>query len=247
MMKSHKLIFQVALAALALFGNFDATSPLQTVSNNTGKQFNSTEAAPHNLKHNETLSVVKGADTGLSTMTMNSTDTTTDSPDMINSTSSKENSTQTIVDSNSSTTVSPLADWPEDKCIDNLTNIYEDVSLKGAFEMKTYHICPNTTYVIGIPDSDGNCCDEGKHRAFEMRSYSEYICGEDGESSNNCFITGGQVHVVTTQEGWVGEPSKALKLRGFTFEKAEILGILLANEGDVEFIDCIFKVGDFNI
>ena len=213
----NKSVLQIVLVSLVLFVNFDVTKS-QDDSNITSALMNSTDS----------LSSLNDTDSGLG---------------MMNDTSATSDSNETSTDlSNSTKAVSPLADWPEDKCIDNLTNIHDDILLKGQFEMKTYHVCPNTTYEIGIPDSQGSCCDEGKHRPFEMRSYTEYVCGKDGKSSDNCILTGGQMHVITTQHGWVGEPAKGITLRGFTFENAEMLSVLIANEGEIQFVDCVFRV-----
>jgi hypothetical protein len=140
-----------------------------------------------------------------------------------------------------STTVSPLLNWPEGKCITNLTWIFIDVFLKGQFEPRKYHLCPNTTYEIGL-DEMSHCCLENKFPPFVLRSYTEFICGDDGKSSNNCIIHGGDFQIMSNQHEFTGEPSKEIKFRGVTFANALLMQILIANEGDFYFDDCIFKV-----
>jgi hypothetical protein len=138
-------------------------------------------------------------------------------------------------------TVSPLLNWPMDQCINNLTWIMDDVKLKGQLEQKKYILCPNTTYVIGI-DDNADCCAPGTHHPFILRSYAEYSCGADGKVTNNCVITGGNFHIMTTQHDFPGEPGKGNKFTGITFEKATMFLALIGNEGEFHFDDCIFRV-----
>jgi hypothetical protein len=138
--------------------------------------------------------------------------------------------------------VSPLLNWPDGKCIDNITWIMQDQEMKGPFEVKKYHVCPNRTFEIGLDDV-GHCCLEGKYAPFlRLRSFSEFICGDDGSASNNCVISGGDVQVSATDMDYPGETIKGAVFRGFTFQKASFITVLIANEGDVMFDDCIFKV-----
>jgi hypothetical protein len=138
--------------------------------------------------------------------------------------------------------VSPLLNWPEGKCIDNITLIMQDIALKGPFELKKYHVCPNRTFEIGL-DELGHCCLDGKYPPFlPLRGYSEFICGDDGWSTNNCVISGGNVQISSAQDDYPGETIKGVVFRGFTFQKAQFINVLLANEGDILFDDCVFKV-----
>lgn len=168
-----------------------------------------------------------------------SSNATATTPPATNTSSSAGNST-TI--SSSNTTITPTLDNTTTKqCYDNLTIVYDEIVNSSAFDMKKFHICGNTTYEIGLLGENNDCCEFG-HRPLQLRSYTEYICGEDGQSSNNCIIYGGQIQIMALSIDFNGEASKGIVLSGFTFANAGMLGALLGNSGDITFIDCIFKV-----
>jgi hypothetical protein len=77
------------------------------------------------------------------------------------------------------------------------------------------------------------------------RSNSIYQCGEDGKSSNNCIITGGEYHVFHEYVSYGKENKVNVVMKGLTFEDANGGGLIIAAPGDITFIDCVFRVRRF--
>jgi hypothetical protein len=121
---------------------------------------------------------------------------------------------------------------PDRPCYTNLTEIELLVKQKNPFALERYILCPNTIYYIGGIEA---------FKPIKLRSYSVFMCGEDGKSSNNCTISGGAFHVLSSLENF-SENIVGVALQGLTFDDGNDAGILLAAPGDVTFIDCIFQV-----
>jgi len=68
------------------------------------------------------------------------------------------------------------------------------------------------------------------------------IGGEDGSSANNCTLVGGLYQVIADERAFNKENTINVKVQGFTFKAAGNTGALLVTPGDIEFIDCIFRV-----
>ena len=62
------------------------------------------------------------------------------------------------------------------------------------FQQKTFVICPGSVMEVGflVP---GVGIDQGQ-APIVPRSNTEYLCGEDGKSENNCIIKGGDFGVI---------------------------------------------------
>jgi len=130
---------------------------------------------------------------------------------------------------------------PPSGCYTDLKELDNRVANReNIFQVETYTLCPNTIYEIGFLGSSG--ITEGGFPALTLRQNTRYICGEDGKSSNNCILTGGQIQVLSTFNSFNGESKSNILLKGLTFQKAESAGALLVAPGDVIFEDCIFRV-----
>ena len=108
-------------------------------------------------------------------------------------------------------------------------------------ELRIYILCPNTIYEIGTLTTSGKCCNDGYH-PIELRSNTEYICGNDGNINNNCIITGGEFQLSTFPTTYNFESTTNVILKGFIFQSALVNGALFANKGNITFINCIFRV-----
>ena len=94
----------------------------------------------------------------------------------------------------------------------------------------TYVICPNTVF-----DLTGEL-------EWDLNGNTQYLCGDDGSSANNCVVTGGQFQVGISNFPYNFSNKTNILLAGFTFEKAEIASASIAYPGTFEICDCIFKV-----
>lgn len=129
---------------------------------------------------------------------------------------------------------------PESGCYTDLNKVANRVATKNAFQVETYTLCPNTVYKIGFLGNGG--ITEDGFPALTLRQNTRYICGEDGKSSNNCVITGGQFQLLSTYGSFNTEVKANILIKGITFQDGESAGALLVAPGDVIFEDCIFRV-----
>jgi hypothetical protein len=68
--------------------------------------------------------------------------------------------------------------------------------------------------------------------------------GEDGQSSNNCVVSGGQFNLFSTANALDStEPEVTnVLIQGVTFEKGKSSGLLFVAPGNVTLEDCIIRV-----
>jgi hypothetical protein len=126
-------------------------------------------------------------------------------------------------------------------CYSNLTEIKDLVGLKSPFIVETYILCPDTIYVMGSFDPIGDVMIEGWDPII-TRANSVFQCGDDGKSSNNCVITGGDIQILHEVVTYNKESKDNVVIKGITFEDATSGSIILAASGDISLIDCIFRV-----
>ena len=94
----------------------------------------------------------------------------------------------------------------------------------------TYVICPNT--VFNLKNQPG----------LDLNGNTNYLCGEDGSSKNNCVWTGGDIQFTIALFAYDFSSKGNILLSGFTFEKAGISNAAIATSGNFTIRDCIFKV-----
>jgi len=126
-------------------------------------------------------------------------------------------------------------------CYSNLTIVFEVNEIASQFDQKVFTLCPNTVFDIGYT-IDAECCFEGQMPLL-LRSNTLVKCGEDGKSSNNCTMKGGESHILTSRGIW-DEDVFNVEIQGLTFDGPTSLTYLLAAKGDITFTDCIIKVGN---
>jgi hypothetical protein len=129
-------------------------------------------------------------------------------------------------------TLAPIRfEVPDKGCFTDLNVVSAQVAAKTGYKVETFTLCPNTVYKIGddVPP-------------LTLRQNTRYICGADGNSSNNCVLTGGQFQIISMYGSFDKEVKSNIVLKGITFENGHVAGALLVAPGDVLFDDCIFRV-----
>jgi len=139
-------------------------------------------------------------------------------------------------------TESPSSTTTQPACYDNLRDVYTYISDdEKLFEQKQFIICPGTVIDVGflVP---GVGLEDGQE-PIVPRSNSEYLCGVDGSSDNNCIIRGGDFGVVAVPVFFRQDLSVYnVVVKGFIFEGQNQYAAFMAVPGDVSFIDCVFRV-----
>lgn len=108
------------------------------------------------------------------------------------------------------------------------------------FQQKRFVICPGSVMEVGflVP---GVGIDQGQ-APIVPRSNTEYLCGEDGKSENNCIIKGGDFGVIAVPVFFRQDLSvNNVQIKGFTFEGQVQYASFVATAGDINFVDCIVR------
>lgn len=128
-----------------------------------------------------------------------------------------------------------------DGCYDNLDAIYILISNDDTlFQQKRFVICPGSVMEVGflVP---GVGIDQGQSPLIP-RSNTEILCGEDGKSTNNCIIKGGDFGLIAVPVFFRQDVSiNNVQIKGFTFEGQVQYASFIASPGDIAFIDCVFR------
>ena len=133
----------------------------------------------------------------------------------------------------------PLPPMPE--CFDSLDLLYDYVAEKNVFNPVDYILCPNTEFKLGvIPSAENECCIDGM-APIVLRSNSRIMCGADGKLENNCTLVSGQFQIISAFFTFF-EVDSGVSLEGITFKSSEFASLLLENDGEIMFKDCVFKV-----
>ena len=131
----------------------------------------------------------------------------------------------------------------QEGCFDNLMAIYEmERDLQDPSENRRYTLCPDTTYHLGELREDGQIINGD---AFLMlRPNVMYQCGDDGSRRDNCVLKGGDFGLLSLYGVFEGvfETVENVKIKGITFESQLLFGAVMEAAGDIQFIDCAFKV-----
>ena len=158
-------------------------------------------------------------------------------------------------------------------CYSNTTLLLQalEVTTSTRSGPQTFRLCANTVFPITdlallAEDDDADDASSSsrtmttttsgrKMAPLFLKSYVTIQCGNDGASTNNCTLQGGQTQVVNLPTIFGGSASSASSssagsstntvqavVRGVTFANATEMAALLANAGDVTFVDCVFRV-----
>jgi len=126
-------------------------------------------------------------------------------------------------------------------CYNDLDSIYLLISDDDMlFQQKRFVICPGSVMEVGflVP---GVGIDQGQSPLIP-RSNTEFLCGEDGKSENNCIIKGGDFGLIAVPVFFRQDLSiNNVQIKGFTFEGQVQYASFVASAGDIAFIDCVFR------
>lgn len=129
---------------------------------------------------------------------------------------------------------------PPPSCYTDLNNILQRESSFTQQEIqtgRTYILCPDTVYFMGRLTPTGGY--EDGFDGIIPRPNVHYQCGESGSSSNNCRLLDGTFPIFS----FGGDAAHTnVTFQGLTIESAAGGGVLAAMPGDLNFVDCIFKV-----
>ena len=132
-----------------------------------------------------------------------------------------------------------------DGCYTTLDAVYALISDDDKlFQQKRFVICPGSVMEVGflVP---GVGIDQGQAPLIP-RSNTEFTCGEDGKSDNNCIIKGGDFGLIAVPVFFRQDLSiNNVQIKGFTFEGQVQYAAFVASAGDIAFIDCIIRVRQF--
>jgi hypothetical protein len=126
-------------------------------------------------------------------------------------------------------------------CFTSTTDLFDILELASPFVDKEYILCPNTVFNIGVHDDNGVCCQQGQMTLY-AKSKTHIKCGESGSSSNNCTIRGGEFQLLTGSQIFEESILTEVKFSGLTWEACTNIGMVLATQGDITFVDNIIKV-----
>jgi hypothetical protein len=133
---------------------------------------------------------------------------------------------------------------PGPDCYDDLNEIAaRESNVYDSTFYREYILCPNTEFVVGM-QSDEGVFEGGSYPIFPRRNVG-YKCGEDGKSTNNCQIIGGQFQLISFNGQWELTQHEAhtnVTVSGITFVAGGWATVLAGNPGDITFTDCIFYV-----
>lgn len=147
-------------------------------------------------------------------------------------------------------TVSPApTGWATQKsdCYDSLMDIYDNEKAVDASIRRRYILCPNTTFNLGYMDEMGYI-KEGEPFLM-LRPNVIYQCGDDGSRQNGCILKGGDFGLASFYGVYDGiyESVENVRIVGLTFQSQDLVAAVMEAAGDIEFIDCMFKVSNQHI
>ena len=87
-------------------------------------------------------------------------------------------------------------------------------------------LCPNTVFHVGNLNDDQGGVEDGTMPLIGFPRV-QYLCGEDGASTNNCVFQGGEIQFWNPP----GAALETLLVSGVTFEGATFVAILLPAAG----------------
>jgi hypothetical protein len=147
--------------------------------------------------------------------------------------------TPSVEPTKSPVTAPPTRTTPD--CFTSLTDLFEILELASPFVDKEYILCPNTYFDVGFHDEFGECCTGGQMSCY-VKSKTHIKCGEDGKSTNNCVIRGGEFQLLVGPQVFEETVTTDVVISGVTWESSENTGMIIAAQGDLTFVDNIIRV-----
>ncbi|CAB9508393.1 expressed unknown protein [Seminavis robusta] len=138
-------------------------------------------------------------------------------------------------------TIPTLPPTSEDGCYTTLDAVYYVISDDDKlFQQKRFVMCPDSVFDVGflVP---GIGIDKGQ-APIVPRSNTELLCGEDGKSTNNCIIRGGDFGLIVVPVFFRQDLAvNNVVIKGFTFVGQVQYAAFVASSGDIRFEDCVFR------
>lgn len=106
---------------------------------------------------------------------------------------------------------------------------------------RQYILCPETTFSIGRLDFYGTLISSTGSDMIHLRPNLHLQCGETGESTNNCIISGGSVQLDGTGFRKNVTSLENVVITGLTFTNTLQSNVWIDRMGSVLFRDCIFQ------
>ncbi len=94
-----------------------------------------------------------------------------------------------------------------------------------------YTLCPNTIF-------------DGSYRLTPMLNASSFVCGQNGDSRDNCTIIGGNVQIYLIETSFTS--IQYTSFHGLTLDSSTEFGVAAfgTNASTAEFFDCHWKVNN---
>lgn len=127
-------------------------------------------------------------------------------------------------------------------CYSSLTTIDEEERAVTDLEVvRTYILCPNTTFVTGFLTNNGDIL--GGDIPLTLRKNMHILCGNDGKRSNGCKISQGSYGLTSIPANFDTQVENAgVIVQGVVFESLAVYGLLIGVAGSFQFIDCAITV-----
>jgi hypothetical protein len=148
----------------------------------------------------------------------------------------------TLFSGNGTNITATMSPTTIDGCYTSLDAIYDVIRDDDKlFEPKRFVMCPGTVVNVGflVP---GVGIDKGQ-TPIVPRSNTEFLCGEDGKSENNCTILGGDFGVIAVPVFFRQDLTvNNVQVKGFTFVGQVQYASFIAVHGSIDYYDCVFRV-----
>jgi hypothetical protein len=139
--------------------------------------------------------------------------------------------------------ISRFANGQTSSCISSTSDLEAlEAAVTDYSVERQYILCPATTFSIARLDFYGTLITSTGSDMIHLRPNLHLQCGESGESTNNCIISGGSVQLDGTAL-WKNVTSlENVVITGLTFTNTLQSNVWIDQMGSVLFRDCVFQV-----
>ena len=144
--------------------------------------------------------------------------------------------------------IHPVSGMDGTDCINNLTTIaLEEALTENTMERRTYVLCTDVVYNVGVLDVDGRIFDG--FFPLAVKGNATVRCGDDGQRDNNCRVFYGDVGAVLAPfQANNLDPidfgsGEGVVIEGLTFDSLLRAPVFMDQVyGNIDFINCAFLV-----
>jgi hypothetical protein len=134
-------------------------------------------------------------------------------------------------------------------CISHFQEIYDqEAQVVDIIQYRRYVLCPGQVYVVGQLDYDNEIrlSIESSNPPLPLRSNMNIRCGDDGSSTNLCWIVDGDIQLDGTAMRNIADPAlDNVLIEGITFMSSKKHSLLVTKPGSITFQDCEWTVRIF--